>query len=126
MQNHAQQLATLGLEFQRRSIPHTVGHREHAWTRQAVPTLTAGHYLGQVQVTVTDDGYRWLDRHGHAHHMPTTEPAAVADRIISERAGTVEPPEPDPHSPAPPLLPLPRRRDRPPQPLFRYRPDEPA
>src|SRR5690625_103912 len=119
----AQHLAELGIEFHRRSIPHEIGYRHHPWTLRAIPTLTAGPYLGQVQVTASEDGYRWLDQHGHAHHMPTTNPATVADRIICERAGTVEPPEPDPNSPEVPPVPLPRRGDREHRPL--HRPDPP-
>lgn len=126
MLNRAELLTLLGIELNSRSIPHEIGYRHHTWTPRAIPTLTAGDYLGQVQVTVENGGaYRWLDRHGHAQHMPATDPAAVAARIIEDRAGTVSPPEPDPNTPAPPPppAPLPRRGDRPTRPL--HRPDTP-
>lgn len=111
MANRTDLLAALELEFQRRDIKTTVENKPHTWSRGMLPTLTtdadaepADAYLGYVQVTVDTRGcYRWLDRYGHVRLAVSGDPADVADRIIRDRAATVDPPEPDMSNPPPPL-----------------------
>lgn len=103
MANRTDHLVSLALDFQRRGIKTTIEPKPHPWAPAPIPTLTGDAYLGHVEVTVNTGTYRWLNRSGAVRLARPDDTAAVVARIIEDRAGTMNRPEPDMSQPPPPL-----------------------